>query len=271
MPAGREPRQHSSAPTRWPPVADWKKPCARSSAVMHDPMRVYSDHYKLASTGASADVRTLAAARAAVPPEVWQDVAATAVSQLGRKGDVWTPARFLSDYGKLSPDGRRVLFSSVGSGQIVPFLNDIAEVSDRFVQAGKMANTSGTAGHVAAYTIITSLVGGIGTAFFTGNLAALAPPAIAIAGVFGNNGMARILATPATAASMARWARVYTGWPSGRRHRVSLHSSASPANWPTRSTERSAPKFRRRTSCDRPCRARAQAKPAQIRKIFHGQ
>jgi hypothetical protein len=35
-----------------------------------------------------------------------------------------------------------------------PFLNDIADVSSKFVQAGKLANTSGTAGHNVAYTLL---------------------------------------------------------------------------------------------------------------------
>jgi hypothetical protein len=152
----------------------------------------------------------LVAARAAVPREVWQDVASTAISTLGKdsKG-AFSPALFIRDYGRLSDVGKRTLFGSVGSGNVIPFLDDIANVSDRFVQAGKLANVSGTAGHTAFYAAIATIFGGLGAAVSGGGLKALVPPAIAISGIAGANVMARVLAQPATAASLARWSRVY--------------------------------------------------------------
>ena len=191
-------------------IADWKDqlrkvvgPSTRSGEG------VYEAVARMAGTGASADQQGLLAARAAVPKEVWQDVASTTISKLGRtRAGEWSPAAFLSDYRNLSDMGKRVLFGATGSGNVLPFLDDIAQVSDRFVQAGKLANTSGTAGHQAFYTAMMGILTGVAAAPTFG-AAALIPPAAAIGGIVGNNIMARVLATPSTAASMARWARAY--------------------------------------------------------------
>jgi len=163
---------------------------------------------RAASNGASADLETLAKARSAVPKEVWQDIASTAINRLGiaRNGE-WTPAAYATDFRKLSDRGRALLFRSVGSGDVLPYLNDIAEVSQKFVQHGKLANTSGTAGHNAFY----AAAGAVASSIFhaaSGSGSWLEPLAV-VGGLAGVNGMARLLARPATAASVARWSRVY--------------------------------------------------------------
>lgn len=158
---------------------------------------------RAASNGASADLETLAKARSAVPKEVWQDIASTAIGRLGtaRNGE-WTPAAFATDFRKLSDRGKALLFRSVGSGDVLPFLNDIAEVSQKFVDRGKLANTSGTAGHNALYATGGAIAAGISHGSFI-------EPLTAIGGIAGINGIARLLARPATAASVARWSRIY--------------------------------------------------------------
>jgi hypothetical protein len=158
---------------------------------------------RAASNGASADLETLAKARSAVPQDVWRDIASTAISKLGtgRNGE-WTPAAFATDFRKLSDRGKALLFRSVGSGDVLPFLNDIAEVSQKFVDRGKLANTSGTAGHNALYTAGGAALAGIAHGSFV-------EPLTAIGGIAGINGIARLLARPATAASVARWSRIY--------------------------------------------------------------
>lgn len=158
---------------------------------------------RAASNGPTGDLETLAKARSAVPKEVWQDIASTAVSKLGtgRNGE-WTPAAFVTDFRKLSDRGKALLFRSVGSGDVLPFLNDIAEVSQKFVDRGKLANTSGTAGHNALYATGGAVLSGLAHGSFV-------EPLTAIGGIAGINGVARLLARPATAASVARWSRIY--------------------------------------------------------------
>ncbi len=158
---------------------------------------------RMASKGSSADIETLAKARSAVPKEVWQDIASTAISRLGtsRNGE-WTPAAFATDFRQLSDRGKALLFRSVGSGDVLPFLDDIAEVSQKFVDRGKLANTSGTAGHNALYAVGGAIATGLAHLSFV-------EPLTAIGGIAGINGTARLLARPATAASVAKWSRVY--------------------------------------------------------------
>lgn len=159
---------------------------------------------RMASTGPSADIKTLAQARSAVPKEVWQDVASTAIKRLGvsRNGE-WTPAAFATDFRQLSARGRALLFSSVGSGDVLPFLNDIAEVSQKFVDRGKLANTSGTAGHNALYAAGGAILMGLSRGDWK-------EPLAVIGAVGGANVLSRLLATKATAASVGRWARYYS-------------------------------------------------------------
>jgi hypothetical protein len=194
-------------------VAVWKE---KLKKVLGPPTRsgegVSDAIIRMASSGAGADIETLAKARSAVPKEVWQDIASTAISRLGvsRNGE-FTPAAFATAFRKLSDRGRMLLFRSVGSGDVLPFLNDIAEVSQKFVDAGKLANTSGTAGHNALYTMGGAIATGATAAIAgAGVVGSAVPPLMAIASITGINGIARLLSRPATASSIARWARVYS-------------------------------------------------------------
>jgi hypothetical protein len=156
-----------------------------------------------AASEKGGDARALLAARSAVPAPVWQDMAATAVGRLGldRKGE-FSPAIFLNDYAALSDRGKQLLFGSIGSGDLIGHLDDIARVSQKFVDAGKLANTSGTAGHSALYTALGGA--GVGLAH-----ASFIEPITALSSIVGNNVLARALAKPASAAAVARWARTY--------------------------------------------------------------
>jgi hypothetical protein len=185
-------------------VSNWKEgvkkvlgPASRSGEGVTDAIT------RMASSGAGADIETLAKARSAVPPEVWSDIASTAISRLGKsRNGEFTPAAFATDFRNLSDRGRLLLFRSVGSGDVLPYLNDIAEVSKKFVDRGKLANTSGTAGHNALYALGAAVAGGIASGHWK-------EPLAAVASVAGVNGISRLLARPSTAASVARWARIY--------------------------------------------------------------
>jgi hypothetical protein len=185
-------------------VADWKSSLGKVLGTdTRSDEGVAGAIVRLASNGPTGDLATLAKARAAAPKEVWQDVASTAISNLGRsRTGEWSPAAFRSDFNNLSDRGKSLLFGSVGQHDLLPFLSDIAKVSQKFVDAGKLANTSGTAGHSAAYAIMGSAA--------TGALhGSLIEPIAAVSGIVGMNMMSRVLATKATAASMARWSRAY--------------------------------------------------------------
>jgi hypothetical protein len=94
-----------------------------------------------------------------------------------------------------------VLYHGVGQGELVRHLDDIAEVSRKFGDAAKLANTSGTAGHSVG--TVGALEAGEG--LLEGNIW---KPLGIIGALLGNNVLARVLARPASAKATATWARV---------------------------------------------------------------
>lgn len=148
-----------------------------------------------ASSKGRADIELLTKARRSVGGEAWDDVAGAVVSRLGRDVEgQFSPQRFLTDYSKLSAEGKAVLFNSTGKGDLARSLNDIATISSRFKDLQKYANPSGT-GRQAGFT-------GFGAALAT-------EPVMAITGVLGANVVSRILASPPSASSMAKWVAAY--------------------------------------------------------------
>lgn len=184
-------------------VEGWKDQLGKVLGTDRSGEGVTAAILRTAGNGSTGDAKALAMARAAVPPDAWRDIASTAVSSLGkdRKGD-FSPAIFLNQFNAMSERGRALLFNSVGSGDVLPFLKDIATVSKKFVDAGKLANSSGTAGHNATFTML----GGAAAGMLHGSMI---EPVTAIGTVVGNNLLARVLASKSTAASAARWARAY--------------------------------------------------------------
>jgi hypothetical protein len=139
----------------------------------------------------SANINLLAQARKAVGGEDWQGVASGLVSRIGRdaNGD-FSPQRFVTEYGKFSDAGKNVLFGGTENVAMRRALDDIKIVSDRLVDIQKLSNPSGTGRQV-------------------GFLAAVANPIQAVTSAVGGGAMASILSQPATASSMAKWARAY--------------------------------------------------------------
>lgn len=144
-----------------------------------------------ASTKGRANVDLLRKARVAVGGQAWDELAGTLVTRLGRDthGN-FSPLRFLTDYGKISPEGKKLLFNP----QLTAALDDIATVSSRFKDLQKFANPSGTGQ--------TLMGGGIAAGVF-------ADPVTTLGTVFGARAVASFLAQPATASSMAKWSRAY--------------------------------------------------------------
>jgi hypothetical protein len=151
----------------------------------------------LASSQSSsrADIALLMQARKALPRDEWDEIASTAISRLGKdNAGEFSPVRFVSDYAKISPAGKQVLFNSTGKRDLAKALDDIATVSGRFKELQKFANPSGTAAPVLGGGLVA---------------AAIAAPITTAGTVLGGAVMARVLASPATARSMAQWSKAY--------------------------------------------------------------
>jgi hypothetical protein len=157
----------------------------------------------MASGSSRADVTRLAQARKAMEPTEWNDIASAVVGRLGRdvEGN-FSPARFVTDYGKLSDAGKSFLFRSGGRSSLASSLDDIATISSRWKDNyQKFGNPSGTAQNLS----FAALGAGMTPVLF----GHLVEPITAITTVVGSRVISSALAQPATAAAAAQFSRRY--------------------------------------------------------------
>lgn len=152
---------------------------------------VFSKLLSAAGSTSAADTKLLAQARKAVAPEDWNEIGSAVIARLGRDAEGnFTPDRFTTAWGKLSEQGKSLLFSPEHRAT----LNDIATISSRFKRLNQFANPSGTGQTVAG-------VAGLGGAFVD--------PVSLIGGVVSARVLSGLLAKPATTKAVSRWAKVY--------------------------------------------------------------
>lgn len=158
----------------------------------------------MAGSTARADMSKLVQARKAMGPEAWKEFTGTAVQRLGRdmEGN-WTPDRFVTAWGKMSDAGKAALFGT--SGPHRQALDDIYTISSRIKDRySKFGNPSGTAQNAIGGELLSK-----GPWAAVGTAGWLAP--MTTAGLLlGNRVLSSVLASPATASSMAKWSRAYS-------------------------------------------------------------
>jgi hypothetical protein len=117
----------------------------------------YSRLLQAAGSTSTADAQRLLGLKRSLSPDEWGDVAANVVSEMGKQAAGAAPAGengfsvsgFVTNYNKLSPRGKDVLFGSVGGGgqrasQLRAALDNLASVADDLKRVDKGANTSKT-------------------------------------------------------------------------------------------------------------------------------
>jgi hypothetical protein len=151
---------------------------------------LFDSIYKMAGTNSRADLERLSLARKAVDKETWDEVASGVISTMGRDAQGnFSPERFLTAFGKLSGEGKAMLFNSTGKKELSRALDDIKTVSERMVEINRRyGNPSGTARNAGLLA--------------TG-AAAIASPMATISGLAGGNVMSMILAKPKAARAVA--------------------------------------------------------------------
>jgi hypothetical protein len=154
--------------------------------------RVFGHLIGMAQAGGRADMRRLWQARRAMGDAAWDEVAAAAVRRFGQGTDGgFSPARFLREYDRLTPNGRHALFGSTGRGELRQALEDIATVSRRYQDTmNRYANPSGTG---RALTTTLGIAGAVTAPWHT------------IAGIAAGYGLANVLSRPVTARAVARY------------------------------------------------------------------
>lgn len=156
------------------------------------PAQVFDRLKAAASSKSRADTALLLQARKVIGDD-WDEVVSGVTGQLGKnaKGD-FSPAIFANHWEALSPSGKAALYQSSAHRQA---LDDVAKISKRMaVDLQKFANPSGT-----GQTTWASL----------GGAAIFAEPLTALSIGVGGNVLARILASPASASSLSKWAKIY--------------------------------------------------------------
>lgn len=155
------------------------------------------------------DIDRLRLARQMVDPDAWDELARSSIGELGRDPDGnWSPARFLTGYGKISDAAKQELFGQ--NPDYLQSLDDVATVSRRMNQLyGRYMKRSGTEQGVGVLAAVEAAPH------------ALAHPLGAIAGLVGGPAIAKFLTNPVTARSMAWYSRAA----------LAVQQQATPGAW----------------------------------------
>lgn len=157
---------------------------------------VFDTLYRMAGSKAGSDVEKLALAQKTVPPDVWESISRGMIDHMGKspKTNVFDANALFSNYGRLSDEGKNIIFGPAGSG-IRQAMDDLAIVGSRINRLNAIAAPEGgaerklaTAGEIIAavlHPVKTGMAVGAGRMF------------------------ANVMSEPATAESVAKWARAY--------------------------------------------------------------
>ena len=148
-----------------------------------------------AKSGSRGDIGTLSRILNVIPESDKGDLAGAIVRNLGisPRTNQFSPDVFVSQWKSYTPQAKALLFGNAGAHRQA--LDDIALISDRLKQVGqKFGNPSGTAQNANLF----ALAGGL-----------ISAPISTITGAVGGAVAAKILASPASAASASRWSKAY--------------------------------------------------------------
>ena len=202
--------------------------------------KAYDQIVSAASSGARADVRKISAVKRSLPPEQWGDIAATVIDRMGRPtagaanavdGEAFSVSTFLTNYAKLSPQGREILFGSLGGGgqgatALKGELDNLAQVVARLKDVEKGANVS-KSGVSLQNTGTTAAVGGGIAAAAMGNPA----PLVGVTGgLAGMRLTGEMLTNPAAVRWLSKLAQASARGPGAVRAQTAALSRAARTN-----------------------------------------
>ena len=151
-----------------------------------------------AKSGSRGDINTLAGILKSVPQADKGDIAGAIIRKAGmspRTGE-FSPDVFASQWNTYTPQAKTVLFGNAGPQRQA--LDDIATISERLKKVGsRFGNPSGTAQNASFAGLITGL---------------FAAPLTTISTALGGAVAAKVLSSPAGAASAAQWTRAYANF-----------------------------------------------------------
>jgi len=155
--------------------------------------RIFDRITSMAGSNARGDRVAMARVRGAVSDETWNGLASGVISKLGRDADGnFSPDRFVTGWGKLSPEGKTQLFG--GKKELASSLDDIATVSRQFKTLNQYANPSGTGQAVAGLSYLSGV---------------FLEPTSVVGSLVGSRIMSSILSKPVSAKALAAYSKAY--------------------------------------------------------------
>lgn len=164
---------------------------------------IFSRLADAAGSTSRANIKLLTLARRSVDKDTWNEFASGVIAKLGHNpaagggpdrlgSGVFSPDKFVTNWNKLTPQGKAVLFRSTGNREHARALDDIATVSTRIKQLQQFANPSGTGQFMAGGSIYAGMV---------------VDPVSTVMAVVGSRLVSELLARPATARTMANYSK----------------------------------------------------------------
>lgn len=180
---------------------------------IQDLLNVKSDESMIGSIIGKAndktgDVRTLAQLSRSMPKEDFQQISGVALSELGHNPTTgeFSLAKFSTNWEKMGDRAKAIMFPDGGHKA---FLDDIAQLGAKLKGGDQYRNSSNTGRANAVADLIKIGAGGAGALAFSGDVMPLL--GLVMTGV-GGFALAKGLAKPATAATVARWMRAANGY-----------------------------------------------------------
>ena len=148
-----------------------------------------------AGSTSTADIQQLQRVRDAIPPNVMDDIASTWVAKAGldNQGN-FSPTRLATSWGKLTEQGKNILFRSTDNKQLANILDSAGVLAKREARIAAMGNPSGSGKYAT--------MGGLAAAAWT-------HPFVTLGGVIGGRVLAHVWSKPATALPALNWVKDY--------------------------------------------------------------
>jgi hypothetical protein len=123
--------------------------------------------YNFALGGAEYGGSMLKKLKTLFQPEEWDTVSASVLNKLGKAtagqqdelGDVFSINTFLTNWNKLAPEAKEVLFNTKGNKETYRALNQLTGLMSKLKEVGRSANTSNTAGAINTMVMLQGLGG----------------------------------------------------------------------------------------------------------------
>lgn len=118
-----------------------------------------------AQPGKQGNLAKLQAVRRSVDPDTWNELAAASIHQMAQGREGFSVAKLVTEYDKMAPRAKEVLFRSTGNGVIASNLDDLVTIAKSLKRVEALGNPSGS----GKYATSAAVFGGAGTSAMMGD------------------------------------------------------------------------------------------------------